>query len=254
MHAALTLDHWIFDMRFIKSQCNCHPDSNEPARPVSVTDLQIVAALSNNSIALFSISESFFMHPIKIFKCTERALVFSMRLCILPFNNDRTAVERSDEFGCEHRIAIASGTAFSRILLWSTPSATNSLAQSVDCDVQSSLLGHQVRMSDSIHMKLQTHHIVCCVQGPIFDIQWDASGTQLCSVSDDRSVRYWRLNCTPSHSALPITLLHTSVGYGHTSRVWRCAFVSSEASIWVVSSGEDGTLRFWHSETGMVFH
>ena len=105
---------------------------------------------------------------------------------------------------------------------------------------------------DSQFFDVSIDHLLCCVQGPIFDIQWDTSGTQLCSVSDDRSVRYWRLNRALSNSDPPVTLQRTSAGYGHTSRVWRCAFLSTDALTWVVSSGEDGTLRFWHAETGTV--
>ena len=75
--------------------------------------------------------------------------------------------------------------------------------------------------------------------GVIFCVEFNTTGTKLVSVSDDRTVRVWQL---AGHTQLIVTL------YGHTARVWAAGFVPSHNDTFVLSVGEDTTLKLWSVE------
>ena len=100
-------------------------------------------------------------------------------------------------------LKIASGSVFNKILIWKP----NSL-KPVE------LIGHQ---------------------GVIFSVRFNETGTNLVSVSDDRTVRVWNVDTN--------TLLSTF--YGHTSRVWDAQFIQGTCDSKILSIGEDCTVRIW---------
>ena len=84
------------------------------------------------------------------------------------------------------------------------------------------------------------------LQGVIFSIAFHSDLMQLCSVSDDRSVRVWRIDLPPGLTSpligqdLPVTSWQQAtftvqhVLYGHTARVWDVSILNSS----YVSVGE----------------
>ncbi|KAJ2746893.1 WD repeat-containing protein 6 [Coemansia sp. BCRC 34301] len=70
--------------------------------------------------------------------------------------------------------------------------------------------------------------------GAVFGVAFGASRRTLASVSDDRTLRLWRL------SGECVTL------YGHSARVWRCLVLRD----CVVTASEDGTCLVWREEGG----
>lgn len=100
----------------------------------------------------------------------------------------------------ENSIKLACGTSCKVIYIWSTT------------DSNTELNGHS---------------------GAIYRLRFNASGSHLLSVSDDRTIKLWNLTL----KACELTLL------GHTARVWDAGYVS-ELELFA-SVGEDCTLRIW---------
>ncbi|KAL1918325.1 uncharacterized protein VTP21DRAFT_2985 [Calcarisporiella thermophila] len=69
-------------------------------------------------------------------------------------------------------------------------------------------------------------------EGVIFGVRFSADGKMLSSVSDDRTIRIWRLE---EKDTKPLVL------WGHMARVWDCHF----ADKYLVSISEDTSCRVW---------
>ncbi|OZJ02499.1 hypothetical protein BZG36_04844 [Bifiguratus adelaidae] len=111
-------------------------------------------------------------------------------------------------------LLLASGTVFNEVHLW-RPSRCNSSDLGI---VHAKLIGHE---------------------GVIFGIRWFDDATLLASVSDDRSIRVWKVTQQEGDE----TPIDCAIIWGHTSRVWDCQFVDS----WLVSISEDATCRVWQN-------
>ena len=141
--------------------------------------------------------------PLRIVCGKQRCILYSMSL--LPVEDD---------------LLVASGTVFTEVHIW--------------------------RLSDPSHPFVCKGH-----KGVIFKVRWNTDGRYLLSVSDDRTVIVWR-NASSSLSwwesrptssshllSSPYTLLFR--GYGHTARIWDCAFTPRE----ILTVSEDCSLRVW---------
>ena len=88
-------------------------------------------------------------------------------------------------------------------------------------------------------------------EGVIFSIQYHKESNLICSTSDDRTARLWKVEKGTDHSGLswndcrifPLHVLNNC----HASRIFRCIFISKSQ---VITGGEDSALALWSTETG----
>jgi WD40 repeat protein len=83
-------------------------------------------------------------------------------------------------------------------------------------------------------------------EGVIFKINFNNLGTLMTSVSDDRSIRLWKL----THSAADFTgeVEHLLVLYGHSARVWDAKMLQE----CIVSIGEDAVCNVWSYDGKLI--
>jgi len=114
----------------------------------------------------------------------------------------------------EHAL-LASGSVFGEIYIW-------------DGEAQ----------SGGFLEKLDGHH------GPVFRVKWHPeSNEKLCSVGDDRTVRFWKKS-----SAQRFEMIWRD--FRHEARVWDCEFLPLNEAL--VSVGEDRKIIFWRERDGAI--
>ena len=106
------------------------------------------------------------------------------------------------------QIQFASGTIFNQTLFWNSKSKSSPNVSLIG----KRLIGHE---------------------GVLFGIEINDSGDQVCTVSDDRTIRVWNLHDKDKD---PIILR------GHEGRIWGAKFISTDL---IVSISEDSTCRLW---------
>ncbi|XP_054270578.1 WD repeat-containing protein 6-like [Macrosteles quadrilineatus] len=90
-------------------------------------------------------------------------------------------------------------------------------------------------------------HKLCGHKGVIFSVRYNAQSSQICSTSDDRTVRVWSV---ASSTDKPLTaqdwkeatITLTVTIFGHMSRVWQSCILTDKR---IVSIGEDSMLCVW---------
>ncbi|KAL1459286.1 hypothetical protein WDU94_011287 [Cyamophila willieti] len=113
------------------------------------------------------------------------------------------------------------GTVFSQVTIWS-PMIENS-------NIFHRLIGHT---------------------GVIFSVTYHEGNQTICSTSDDRSLRMWKVEMERSDNTVEnwhhakITLVYSI--FGHTARVWRNLQLNNGQ---IISIGEDGQLKVWWKDT-----
>ena len=134
-------------------------------------------------------------------------------------------------------LVLAAGTVFNQVVLWKV---SGQMDEKGRVQVMHRLCGHQV--CASLHLKYRVHELLslhilsaCSVracsllQGVIFSIVYHAGRRQICSVSDDRSIRIWQHADPTARSAFGehevfdwenAVFLPLHVLYGHSARVW----------------------------------
>ena len=103
-------------------------------------------------------------------------------------------------------LIVASGTVFGDIIVWNPKTMTKTIT----------LQGHD---------------------GSIFGVVFSGDGTQLCTISDDRTVRLWNLETG--------SLMWKQ--FGHKARIWDVTFLGTDR---VVTVSEDSTCRVWNRDNG----
>ena len=84
-------------------------------------------------------------------------------------------------------------------------------------------------------------------EGVIFSLNFNKSGTLLSSVSDDRSIRLWKVtNLTTFESNGSVEPL--LVAYGHAARVWDAKLLET----CFVSIGEDLVCNVWNYDGNVI--
>ncbi|XP_065560001.1 tRNA (34-2'-O)-methyltransferase regulator WDR6-like isoform X3 [Artemia franciscana] len=119
-------------------------------------------------------------------------------------------------------MVLFAGTVFQEILIWS-PTLQNS---SATCRVLHRLKGHQ---------------------GVIFSLAYCQKRQLICSTSDDRSIRTWKVDfsmCDSSFKWEDATIVPHLVLHGHSARVWRSLLLEDV----IVSAGEDSFICLWSYE------
>ncbi|XP_067037076.1 tRNA (34-2'-O)-methyltransferase regulator WDR6-like isoform X3 [Acropora muricata] len=120
-------------------------------------------------------------------------------------------------------LLLASGTVFNQILLWKVKGKKDELGKT---HVIKRLTGHE---------------------GVIFSITFNRQGTLLSSVSDDRSIRLWKVTNLQTFD-LNGHVEQLTVVYGHTARVWDAKLLES----CFVSIGEDLMCNVWDYEGNVI--
>ena len=113
---------------------------------------------------------------------------------------------------------LACGTVFNEVLLWKV------MDKQPGCDeglVKKRLIGHY---------------------GVIFSVRYCQERQLLCSVSDDRSIKVWKVVFTDSYSDVTVPSELTLTLYGHKARVWDCLVLKDH----IVSIGEDSMCLLWN--------
>jgi WD40 repeat protein len=91
-------------------------------------------------------------------------------------------------------------------------------------------------------------------QGVIHSVKWvPGKPSQLVSCSDDRSLRLWGQQQQQSleYKQASEKWHCLWIGWGHAARIWGLGvLLQPDHPTVVVSTGEDGTARLWHGETG----
>ncbi|XP_046362387.2 WD repeat-containing protein 6-like [Haliotis rufescens] len=184
-----------------------------------------------------------FMEEPESQQCEQLAVAVAHNVILLWDITSRTLLHRVDcvekcILYCAHfintswsNLVLAAGTVFNQVIVWSPHGARNNQEQR---EVIHRLKGHQ---------------------GVIFSIDYNPKTSILASVSDDRTIRLWKLTF-PSNSLDPsisdwcemesrslLTL------YGHSARVWDIELL---ADIFV-SVGEDATCIVW-DYAGNILH
>lgn len=152
------------------------------------------------------------------------------------YKQDNNHVLLEEKFQCKERSVLYSGkilgtswcnavvlcgTVFSQITIWS-PTLN-------DCNIIHRLIGHQ---------------------GVIFSVTYHEGNHTICSTSDDRSLRIWKVEMEKSDNIVEnwkyakLTLLSSI--FGHTARVWRNFQLNNGK---IISIGEDGQLKVWSGDT-----
>ena len=120
-------------------------------------------------------------------------------------------------------LLLASGTVFNQILIWKVQ-------------------GKKDKHNNTFILQRLSGH-----EGVIFSINFNKMGTLLGSVSDDRSIRLWKvtnLKTFESNGCVDPLL----VVYGHTARVWDARLLET----CFVSIGEDLMCNVWSYDGNIV--
>lgn len=87
-------------------------------------------------------------------------------------------------------------------------------------------------------------HTLTAHDGVVSSVSYNTESSVICSSSDDRSVRIWKVCMNPEGSweTASIQLIHSL--YGHTARVWKAVALNRI----VISVGEDSSVMVWGPE------
>lgn len=120
-------------------------------------------------------------------------------------------------------LVLASGTVFNQILLWKVQ-------------------GYKDGGNKTTVLERLTGH-----KGVIFSMNFNKRGTLLSSVSDDRSIRLWKVSNLLTYE-LNGSVESLCVVYGHTARVWDAKLLET----CFVSIGEDLVCNVWSYEGNVL--
>ncbi|KFB53646.1 AGAP004545-PA-like protein [Anopheles sinensis] len=87
--------------------------------------------------------------------------------------------------------------------------------------------------------------------GVIFSIACDLGSGLLTTTSDDRSVKFWRLDLKASVSN-DVTLREEQYCFAHTARVFQCRIIQNDKRTLVASIGEDAHLCLWNTDGDLL--
>ncbi|XP_029833647.2 WD repeat-containing protein 6 isoform X1 [Ixodes scapularis] len=201
-------DDWIWDIRWLA------PDDGF-FDPLDEKCMNVAICFGHNGVSLWDWKSK---ERLAWAVCTESCILYAGHFVGSTWNS----------------LMVAVGTVFKEVILWAP---SQCLAQA-PARVVHRLSGHQ---------------------GVIFSVNFNVPRRLLCSTSDDRSLRVYRFHEHPSlcqAGAEDLSLEQLSRGwfsslhvlYGHESRVWRAAALSS----CYISVGEDSSICFWGTPGNLI--
>jgi WD40 repeat protein len=173
------------------------PDWILDARMINSETIGLVTA--HNALHLFSLKTKVFTRR---FNCEEQSLLYAAQIYLTSENN----------------IAIASGTVFNEIQIWTAAlkSSTTTVTSPTHVLISQRLKGHE---------------------GCIFSLRFNRDGTLLASCSDDRTIRVWDVKQGK----------FLAIGFAHLARVWDVRFVPFKhiEGEFLFSTSEDTSAILW---------
>ncbi|XP_029178864.1 WD repeat-containing protein 6 isoform X1 [Nylanderia fulva] len=123
---------------------------------------------------------------------------------------------------CQENLVIFSGTVFQEILIW------------------------KIDNNYDINERMPVLHRLIGHKGVIFSVIYDSCSRLICSTSDDRSVRFWRMikNENPESNNLnwkTAKIIPVKTMFVHSARVWKAVIRDNI----VVTIGEDSLICTW---------
>jgi WD40 repeat protein len=172
------------------------------------------------------------------YDCTEHSLLYSMSIhSSNGYMDTTTGKER-----IPMKFQVASGTILLDIITWSFEYSL--VLDNNETSSSSSLI------TVPVQYKLQGH------EGSIHRVRWSHTGTILASASDDRTLRIWHFKddneerTSSAESSSNIQTIEASlVLWGHTGRLWDCAYLGPDCN-YIMSVSEDCSYRIWDIEDG----
>lgn len=231
-------------IRVIKLVSNSNDNLNDPitisylSNHLSFTDwikdVTLISDSTNNTNEPTIISLVFSHHFVEIYRIDINTPELLLNRIRRVQSEEKCLLYAASFLGSNgEEIVLATGTIFNQILVWrvSLKEDDDDINESGDIRVLKRLVGHD---------------------GVIFGISYDATHQRIISVSDDRSVRIWRLDIASFFNrhiekqaiTKPTITNHTCL-YGHTARVWQSRVFDGM----VLTVSEDLTCRAWDVET-----
>uniref|UniRef100_W8BXL6 tRNA (34-2'-O)-methyltransferase regulator WDR6 n=2 Tax=Ceratitis capitata TaxID=7213 RepID=W8BXL6_CERCA len=132
-------------------------------------------------------------------------------------------------------LVIFAGNAFGELLIWQ-PFKGNSSSHKIDCKTT------QVEL-----MCRQPAH-----NGVIFSIDYNDEFDLLTTTSDDRSIRFWKVERKTNHSWSELKLNVLASGYGHIARVFKGKIINCDGTAFAVTVSEDSHTCIWSSSAELL--
>eukprot|EP01031_Cornospumella_fuschlensis_P024153 gene24153-29213_t len=152
-----------------------------------------------------------------------------------PLSPSECSEEASYTSFLKSRLIIASGTIFGYLSVWQVPQPPAPSSTDSNDNIVNNCRNVQVCARIKAH------------EGVIFKCVWNNLGDILATVSDDRTVRLFRVVWDGNNYDDNITTCSLSKvfeGWGHVCRVWDMVFIPSHNGC-ICTASEDGTLRVW---------
>ena len=263
LRSCLTVSDLIYDVRLLVMQNESDNSSTQQSILAAIGMAQNVAEIwsmmPHETPSQGTIPSKIVLMPRRLRKivCEVRCITYSLSFFgwgggkrISPDDGNASEVEELD-------LAIAVGTPSSIIYVWNA--LTNEEGETMIADISQ----HGDAIDLSIVTK-PTSHSLLGHDGVVFSCRFGGNGEYLASTGDDRTLRLWKRNDAECNapaaskyesaeqaravvdSRNQYKLLWTA--YGHTARVWDCAFASSLGML--VSCGEDSIVRMWDVANG----
>ncbi|XP_011191052.2 WD repeat-containing protein 6 isoform X2 [Zeugodacus cucurbitae] len=133
-------------------------------------------------------------------------------------------------------LVIFGGNAFGELLIWK-PFVAETISPKRDC----------------IEVQVELKHRQPAHNGVIFSIDFDDESDLLTTTSDDRSIRFWKLEKITENSWNDINLNAIASGYGHVARVFQGKIIHCDGKPMAVTVGEDSHFCIWNNRAELLF-
>ncbi|XP_054728033.1 WD repeat-containing protein 6 [Anastrepha obliqua] len=133
-------------------------------------------------------------------------------------------------------LVIFGGNAFGELLIWK-PFSGDNISNNIDC----------TQFQVDLKRRQPAHN------GVIFSIDFDDAFGLLTTTSDDRSIRFWKLEKPSTDDWNKFNLNAIASGYGHVARVFQGKIIHCCGQQFAVTVAEDSHVCVWKSNAELVF-
>ncbi|XP_065364984.1 tRNA (34-2'-O)-methyltransferase regulator WDR6 [Calliphora vicina] len=132
-------------------------------------------------------------------------------------------------------LVVFAGNAFGELLIWQPSKYEENKAEPL-----------KPKVSPLLH-RISAHN------GVIFSIDYDQDSQCLITTSDDRAIKWWKIEFTTEFNWSESTLQALSSGYGHVARVFQGRIIKDGPNVYALSVGEDSYFCLWHKNGQLLF-